>query len=192
MKFDFENLDKQRRTKINKKFQKLIVIYNNVLFFCNEIVIVDKKHNIFNIFRVINEIKHLFEIFLAEQRDAKKFCQIYQIDSFQNIIERCLKLNNELKQKELLLFTRLMKNVNFYVKVYKICDDRIREKFNQQIRFVLKQNEFNRINKNIHNKFIFDKIVVLIILPENLNQNHLLERDIIIQKQNEKLRSISY
>ena len=33
MKFDFDNSDQQRKIEINKKFQKLIVIYNNVLFF---------------------------------------------------------------------------------------------------------------------------------------------------------------
>ena len=32
MKFDFEKLDEQRKINVNKKFQKLIVIYNNVFF----------------------------------------------------------------------------------------------------------------------------------------------------------------
>ena len=32
IKFDFEKLDEQRKIEINKKFQKLIVIYNNVFF----------------------------------------------------------------------------------------------------------------------------------------------------------------
>ena len=65
-----------------------------------------------------------------EKNDVKRFCQIYQINSFQNIIERRLNLNENLKQKKLLLLTRLMKNVNFYVKTYKICDNRFRDKFN--------------------------------------------------------------
>ena len=130
IKFNFDKFDEQRKIKINKKSQKFIVIYNNVLFFCNEIVIVDKKNNIFNIFRIINEIKHLFEIMFVEKNDVKIFCQIYQMNSFQNIIKRRLNLNENLKQKKLLLLTRLMKNVNFYAKTYKICDNRFRDEFN--------------------------------------------------------------
>ena len=180
MKSDFKKLDEQRKTKINKKFQKLIMIYNNVLFFCNEIVIVDKKNSTFNTFRIMNEVKHLFKIMLAEKNDVKNFCQIYQMNSFQNIIERRLNLNENLKQKKLLLLTRLMKNVNFYVETYKICDDRLRDESNFQIRFVLKQNEFDRLNKNIHNKFTFNEIVVFIILLEIMNSNHVLKRNIVI------------
>ena len=82
MKFKLEKFDEQRKTEISKKFQKFIVIYNNVFFFCNETVIVDKKNNIFNTFRVMNEIKHLFEVMFVEKNDVKRFCQIYQMNSF--------------------------------------------------------------------------------------------------------------
>ena len=128
----------------------------------------------------MSEIKHLFKIMFVEKNDVKKFCQIYQMNSFQNIIERRLNLNENLKQKKLLFLTRLMKNVNFYVEAYKICDDRFRDEFNSQIRFVLKQNEFDRLNKNTHNKFTFDEVVVFIILLEIINSNHVLKRDIVI------------
>ena len=168
------------------------MIYNNVFFFCNEVVIVDKKNNIFNTFRVMNEIKHLLEVMFVEKNDVKKFCQIYQMNSFQNIIERRLNLNEDLKQKKLLLLTRLMKNVNFYVETYKICDDRFRDEFNFQTRFVLKQNELDCLSKNIHNKFTFDEIVAFIILFEIMNSNHVLKRDIVIQKQNDDLRFVFY
>ena len=192
MKFDFDKFNEQRKIKISKKFQKLIVIYNNVLFFCSEVAIVDKKHSTFSIFRVINEVKHLLEIMLVEKSDVKKFCQIYQMNSFQNIIERRLNLNENLKQKKLLLLTRLMKNVNFYTKAYKTCDDRFRDEFNFQIRFTLKQNEFDRLNKNIHNKFIFDEVAVFIIFFEIMNSNHVLKRNIVIQKQSDDLRFVFY
>ena len=43
-----------------------------------------------------------------------------------------------------------------------------------------------------HNKPTSDEVAALIILPESLNQAHLLERDIIIQEQDGGLRSISY
>ena len=138
----------------------------------------------------MNEIKHLFEIMFVEKNDVKIFCQIYQIDSFQNIIERHLNLNENLKQKKLLLLMRLIKNVNFYVKTYKICDDRFRDEFNFQIRFVLKQNEFDRLNKNIHNNFTFDKIAIFIILFKIINLNYVLKRNIVIQKQNDDLHFV--
>ena len=92
----------------------------------------------------------------------------------------------------MLLLTRLIKNVNFYVETYKTCDNRFRNEFNSQIRFVLKQNEFDRLSKNTHNKFTFDKIVVFIILFETINSNHVLKRNIVIQKQNDDLRFVFY
>ena len=124
-----KNLTNNEKLKSIKNFRNLLW-FTTTFFFCNEIVIVDKKNNIFNTFRVMNEIKHLFEVMFAEKNDVKKFCQIYQMNSFQNIIERRLNLNEDLKQKKLLLLTRLMKNVNFYVETYKICDDRFRDEFN--------------------------------------------------------------
>ena len=73
-----------------------------------------------------------------------------------------------------------MRNVNFYAQFYKICNNRFCEKLNFLIRFVLKQNKLNRIEKNIYNKFIFDEIAAFIILFESLNQNHVLKRNFII------------
>ena len=140
----------------------------------------------------MNEIKHLFEVMFAEKNDVKKFCQIYQMNSFQDIIERRLNLSENLKQKKLLLLTRLMKNVNFYVEAYKTCDDRFRDEFNFQARFALKQNEFDRLNKDTHNKFTFDKVAAFIILFEIINSNHVLKRNIVIQKQNNDLRFVFY
>ena len=73
-----------------------------------------------------------------------------------------------------------MKNVNFYIQFYKTCDNRFCIKFNFLTKFILKQNKFNRIEKNIYNKFIFNKVAVFIILFENLNQNHVLKQNFII------------
>ena len=140
----------------------------------------------------MSEIKHLFEVMFVEKSDVKKFCQIYQMNSFQDIIERRLNLNEDLKQKKLLFLTRLMKNVNFYVETYKTCDNRFRDEFNLQVRFVLKQNELDRLNKDIHNKLTFDEVVVFIILLEIINSNHVLKRDIVIQKQGDDLRFVLY
>ena len=82
MKFDSNNFDKQRKTKINKNFQQFIVIYNNVFSFCSEMIIVNKKHNIFNIFRVMNEIKHFFEIFFVKKKTSKSFVKYITLIDF--------------------------------------------------------------------------------------------------------------
>ena len=56
----------------------------------------------------------------------------------------------------------------------------------------MKQNELDRLNKDIYNKFTFDEVVVLIILFEIMNSNHVLKRNIVIQKQNDDLRFVFY
>ena len=187
-----DNPGKQRRTEASKNFQQLIVTYNNVLSFCSEAAIVDKKHSTFSTFRAMGGVKHLLGAFLAEKGDAEKFCQIYQIDSSQDITERRLELGNELDQEELLLLTRLMRDVNPYAQSYKTCGDRLRAEPNTLARFALKQNEPDRAEKGTHNKPTSDEVAALIILPESLNQNHVLERDLIIQQQDGGLRSIPY
>ena len=85
-----------------------------------------------------------------------------------------------------------MKNVNFYVKTYKTCDDRFRDEFNFQIRFVLKQSELDRLSKSIYNKFTFDEVAAFIILFEIMNSNYVLKRNIVIQKQSDDLRFVFY
>ena len=50
---DFMN--KARRTKRSKKFHEYIIIYNNVLSFCNEKIKMNEKHNVWTIFRVMKK-----------------------------------------------------------------------------------------------------------------------------------------
>ena len=85
IRIDFD--EKKHRTKINREFQKLIVNYNNVLFFCSEIVNVDFKHNDWAIFRVIRDVKHTLDFVMTNEEDRSKFCQIYQIDQFQKTLD---------------------------------------------------------------------------------------------------------
>ena len=126
----------------------------------------------------------------------KKRCEKFLLNLSNEFVSKYHRTSLEFKQKfetkKLLLLTRLIKNVNFYVETYKICDNRFRDEFNFQIRFVLKQNEFDRLNKNIYNKFTFDKIIVFIILFEIMNSNYVLKRNIIIQKQSDNLRFVFY
>ena len=192
MEPDPDNPGQQRRTEASKKFQKLIVTYNNVLSFCSEAAIVDKKNSTFSTFRAMGGVKHLLGAMLAEKGDVERFCQIYQIDSSQDTTERRLELGEDLEQEELLLLTRLMRDVNPYAQAYKTCGDRLRDEPNPQARFALKQNEPERANQGTHNKPTSDEVAALIVMPETLDSNHVLERDIIIQEQGGGLRSVPY
>ena len=168
------NSTKKVRTKINKEFQNLIVIYNNVLFFCNEIVKINYKHNVFNTFRCMNDIKYLFESLLSYLDDNFKFCQIYHNDSSQEQLKRRLNDDiddNVLKDEILRMLQRLMKNINSYAKTFKSCDQRIQENSHLMIKIQLKQNELNRLIKETHNKFTSNEMIVVIIMFENLKKN---------------------
>ena len=105
------------------------MIYNNV-FFCNESTKMNYKHNDFNIFRCMNEIKYLIDVLFANSNDVYKFCQIYQINFFFKTIEKRMKNdieNNSLNKKKFLRLQRLMKNINFYAKFFKNCDKRMKK-----------------------------------------------------------------
>ena len=115
MKFHSNDRNKFIKTKINKKFHNLIVTYNNVLFFCNEVAKINYKHNVFNTFRCMNDIKHLFEVLFSNLDDNFKFCQIYHNDFSQKQLKRRFNDDiddNELKNEILRMLQRLMKNIN--------------------------------------------------------------------------------
>ena len=57
----------------------------------------------------------------------------------------------------------------------------------------LKQNDFNRMTKKTHNKSTFEKVVAMIMMSKNLNENQSIKRAIFIQNiENENLMSIFY
>ena len=92
-----------------------------------------------------------------------------------------------------LRFQRLMKNIKFYVQIFKNCDERVKENFNSRNKIHLKQNDFSRMTKEIHNKFIFEKIVAMIIMSKNLKNDQSIKRDILIQNiENDDLMFIYY
>ena len=78
-------------------------------------------------------------------------------------------------------FQRLMKNINFNAKTFKNCDERIKNNFNSRNKIYLKQNDFNRLTKKTYNKFIFEKIVAMIVMSKILKNNKSIKRDILIQ-----------
>ena len=58
---------------------------------------------------------------------------------------------------------QLLKKINSYIDFLKTCENRFLKNFNFDIKIHLKQHNFNKQNKDIYNKLIFNKIVVIII-----------------------------
>ena len=144
----------------------------------------------------MKKIKHLIEILFVNSNDVYKFCQIYQIDFSQEIVEKRMKNDTEndlLNRENFLRFQRLMKNINFYAQTFKSCDERVKENFNSRNKIHLKQNDFSRMTKEIHNKFIFEKVVAMIMMSKNLKSDQSIKRDILIQNiENDDLMFIFY
>ncbi len=91
-----KNLNISSKTHLKKfyrKFQSCIIFYNNILFFINEIAKIDKKYNIWTIFRIIKDIKYLFDFALTKNKNNFKFCQIYNINLLQNAFEYYIKID---------------------------------------------------------------------------------------------------
>ena len=171
------------------------MIYNNVFVFINEIAKMNYKYNDFNTFRCIKN-KYLIDVLFATFNDVYKFYQKHQIDFSQKLVDRRMKNNTEndiLNKKNLFCFQRLMKNINFNAKIFKNCDELVKINFNSRNKISLKQNNFSRMRKEIHNKFIFEKIAAMIIMSKNLKKNQLIKRDILIQNiENDNLIFIFY
>ena len=88
--------------------------------------------------------------------------------------------NNILHRKIFFQLQRLLKKINFYVDFLKTYKDRFLKNFNFDIKIYLKQHNFNKQNKNTHNKFIFNKIAVIIIFFDDISDDQTIERDILI------------
>ena len=147
------------------------------------------------IYRCQNFIKHLFNVFFVKFDDVKRFVQIHIIDFIQEILKRRMKSNiddNILNEIVLFRLQRLFKKINFYVKNLKTYAKQIKKIDNFEIKMYLKQNEFDRREKKTMNKFTFDEIVVVIIMFNNQNDEKSINKNILIQIQNDDLISISY
>ena len=69
---------------------------------------------------------------------------------------------------------------NSYVQSFKNCDDRLKND-DFEIQIVLKQHDFKRMLKKMHNKFIFDEIAVILNVSEMSNSNKSIEKNIVMQ-----------
>ena len=100
--------------------------------------------------------------------------------------------DNILNEIVLFRLQRLFKKINFYVKNLKTCVESIKKSDQFKIKLYLKQNDFNRREKKTMNKFTFDEIVIVIVMFDDRNDEKLINKNILIQIQNENLIFIFY
>ena len=174
----------EARTKASKDFQELIISYNNVLSFCSELATVDSKNSGWATFRCMGGVKHLLGSLMASEGELAKFCQIHQIDSSQEALERRMDEDvggSVLHRETLLQLQRLLKKINPYVDSLKTCGDRFLENPNPDTRIHLKQHDPSRQNKGTHNKPTSSEVAAIMILPDDMTGDQTIERDILVQ-----------
>ena len=187
--------DNRARTKASKNFQEFIIFYNNVLFFCNELTTVNFKNSDWATFRCMRKIKHLLESLMTSESELVKFCQIHQIDSSQKTLKRRMNENVDdsvLHRETFLQFQRLLKKINLYVDSLKTCEDRFLKNSNLDTKIHLKQHDLSRQNKDIHNKPTFSEMTVIMILPDDMTDDQIIKRDILIQSIHDDMISILF
>ena len=72
------------------------------------------------------------------------------------------------------------KKINFYFKNLKTCAKRIKKSDQSEIKIYLKQNDFNRREKNTMNKSMFDEIVIVIIMFDDQSDENSINKNILI------------
>ena len=143
----------------------------------------------------MRKIKHLLDELMIFEDELIKFCQIHQIDVIQKTLKRRMNENvddSELHRETLFQLQRLLKKINSYVASLKTCENRFLKNFNSQTRVHLKQHDLNRQKKNTHNKFTFNEIVVIMIFFDNMKNNDIIKRDILIQNIHNDMISIFF
>ena len=87
---------------------------------------------------------------------------------------------------------QLLKKINFYIESLKTYKDRFLKNFNFDIKVHLKQHNFNKQNKDIYNKFIFNEMIAIIIFFDNISSDRVIEQNILIQSIYNDLISIFF
>ena len=180
MQFTDDFNSRKRLSKRYKKFQEMIIIFNNVLSFINENAKMNEIYNVWITFRIMKLIHHMLNAFLIDSNDRRRFCRIYSFDFSQKILLKRLIHDEQLFEKKFHELQKLMFKYNSYAQSFKNCDDRLKND-DFEIKFVLKQHDFKRMSKNTHNKFIFDEIVVVLSVFEMFDSNKSIERNIVMQ-----------
>ena len=143
----------------------------------------------------MKKIKHLLEFLMIFEDELIKFCQIHQIDFFQKTLKRRMNENVDdsvLHRETLFQLQRLLKKINFYVDSLKTCENRFLKNFNLDIKIHLKQYDLSRQNKNIHNKFTFSEMTIIMIFSDDMIDDQIIKRDILIQSIHDDMISISF
>ena len=100
--------------------------------------------------------------------------------------------SNILHRKIFLQVQRLLKKINSYVDSLKTCENRFLENLNLDIRVHLKQHNLNKQNKGTHNKSTFNKMIAIMIFFDDMSDDRIIERDILIQSIHDDLISIFF
>ena len=128
---------------------------------------------------------------LVDSNDRRRFCQIYSFDSSQEILLKRMTHDEQLFEKKLHTLQILMIKYNSYVQSFKSCDDRLKND-DFETKVVLKQHDFKRMLKKTHNKFIFEKIAVVLSVLEMSDSNKSIERNIVMQIYDDDLIRVFY
>ena len=180
MKSTNDSNSRKRLIKRFKKFQEMIITFNNVLSFINESAKMNEVHNVWTTFRIMRSIHHMLNALLVDSNDRRRFCQIYSFDSSQKTLLKRLIHDEQLFEKKFHELQRLMIKYNSYAQSFKSCDDRLKND-DFEIKIVLKQHDLKRMMKDTHNKLIFDEIAVVLNVLEMSDSNKSIERNIVMQ-----------
>ena len=139
----------------------------------------------------MKSIHHMLNVFFVDSNNRRRFCQIYSFDfSQKNLLKRLIH-DEQLFEKKFHELQNLMIKYNSYVQSFKSCDDRLKND-DSEIKIVLKQHDFKRMLKNTHNKFIFEKIVVVLNVFEMFDSNKSIEKNIVMQIYDDDFIRMSY
>ena len=184
-------ISRKRLTRRCKKFQEMIITFNNVLSFISENAKMNELYSVWVIFRIMKSIHHMLSALLADSDDRRRFCQIYSFDSSQKILLKRMTHDEQLSEEKLHTLQILMIKYNSYAQSFKSCDDRLKnDDFEAQI--VLKQHDLKRMLKETHNKFIFDEIAVILSVSEMSDSDKSIERNIVMQTYDDDLIRVLY
>ena len=182
---------RKRLIKRCKKFQEMIIIFNNVLSFINESAKMHEEYSAWTTFRIMRSIHHVLSALLADSNDRRLFCQIYFFDSSQKILLKRLIHDEQLSEKKFHKLQNLIIKYNSYAQSFKNCDDRLKND-DSEIKIVLKQHDLKRMLKDTHNKLTFEKVAIVLSVFEMSDSNKSIERDIVMQTYDDDFIRIFY
>lgn len=175
---------RMRLTAACRQFQEQIVTYNNVLSFTSEAAKTDHEHSSWTTFRAMGGVKHLIGPAMPEEGDEPRFCQIYNLDSSQEALERRLQVSRserELLAQDVRSLQRLIWQHNPYATTFRMCHERLGDADPIGARIHLKENDASRSKKGTHNRPTSDEVACVMIIPEGADPKEPIDRDVLVQ-----------